>query len=399
MRRTLLAPLLFASMTWVFVGCESVQVPPHVQQLIVRGNQALEFGNYRLALSTADSVVLSGYGTIEGQFIRARAFFELGEFDRSDSLFQLILAEEPEYPGVRHNLGNIFYFQKQYRLALESYIAEAERQSDPRSWHAVAGTYAELGKLDSAEVAIAKSLAIDREYAPAWASRAVYAEQSGEALKALEYAHQSFALDSSNVSLWLTLARLENQVGSASRSMDLMKRLIQFDPWNYTALYELGKSYQLVGQSELSSSLFDQSNRLREVMQPVELLETSVRNNPSDFSQRIRLAEANRGIQRFDDAARQYQAALVQQPDNLELASTLGTVYVQLGKRAEAMELFTYVLKQDPDHFTTLLNLAVLFLEEQNVEQSKWVFEKAASLNPTHPAVERLRKIIANQGN
>jgi len=281
---------------------------------------------------------------------------------------------------------------------LGSFQEEAGQRDDPRTWHAVAGVYAELGRLDSAETAIQKSIALDGAYAPAWLSRSRYAEQSGRPEQALDYVTRAFGIDSTDTNTWLVLARLENQVGDPSRAIHRMQELLRVDPWSYTAIFELGRSYQKLDQTKTSAQLFERSNQLREVMQPVELLENTVLSDPSNFANRVRLADANRQIQRYDHAVRQYQAALILRPENLDLASNLGTLYLQMGKKSDAIDLFRSVLNKDPQHLATLLNVALLRIEEGDFRQSRIFFDKASAINPDHPLLVRIQQILEENG-
>jgi tetratricopeptide (TPR) repeat protein len=372
-------------------------MPPEVQEWVIRGDDALQRGDFGSVLSVADSIMASGYGQVEGNFLKARALFELGNYTQAESLFVVVLDLAPDYPGTRHNLGNIYYFQKQYRRALDNFLSEAERGNDKRSWHAVAGVYSELGKLDSAEVAISKSISIDNTYAPAWLSRAMYAEQRGDSERALEFASRSFSLDSTESKVWPVLARLENQIGDASRAEAIMLRLAQVDPWSYTALFELGRSYQRMGKPDLATTYFERSNALRDMMRPVEMLEMNVRTLPSDFAQRIRLAEANRQIQRWDQAAIHYEAALTLRPENIDLASNLAALYLQMGQKQQARALLESVLDKDPRHFNALVNLSIMAIEEGDMERALRFLEQAREINPDHPMLARIRGLMGEQ--
>ncbi|MDA0684228.1 MAG: tetratricopeptide repeat protein [Bacteroidetes bacterium] len=381
----------------ILAGCGSNEPPAlndQEREWIAEANSALRQGALLRALALADSLEGSVPGSIDAQFLRGRIAYELGNLEEAEEAFLSVMEQTPSYPGAHLNMGNALFAQRRFREALPHFISENELREDPRAWHAISGVYFELGNIDSALVAAKQSARLDSAYRPAMVSLASYSSQIGAFEEALVFSRKAYGLDSTGSDILLQRARLENQAGDPEQAARLLTRLINTEPWNYSAVFELGRSYQVLGREDLSAAAFEHADRLRQQMQPVELLERRVAAAPADFSGRIELAESYRAQGRLTDALRHFLAAVRLRPDNLDLVSNLGTLYAQLGNGTEALARYRQVLSSDPDHVLTLLNVAVYFLEEGDVQKSKAFLDRAAKLEPDHPLLGRIRAAL-----
>jgi predicted Zn-dependent protease len=63
--------------------------------------------------------------------------------------------------------------------------------------------------------------------------------------------------------------------------------------------------------------------------------------------------------------------------ENVAAAFTTGTLAMQSGKNAEAIEMFEKVVRLDPYYADAWTNLAILYEKSGNLEKSKAAFRKA----------------------
>jgi len=389
--------LAICALLVVQLGCSSNDasvLDEQEREWIIEANSALRQGALLQALSLADSLEAAVPQSLDAQFLRGRIAYELGNLDEAEEMFSSVLEQVSSYPGAHINLGNALFAQRRFREALPHFTAENALREDPRAWHAMSGVYFELGNIDSAMVAAKQSTRVDPSYRPAFVSLASYSSQIGAFEEALVFARMAFDLDSTSTDMLLQLARLENQAGDPGQAARLLTRLISIEPWNYSAVFELGRSYQANKREDLSATAFEHADRLRQQMQPVELLERRVEAAPTDFEGRVELADAYRGQGRLTAALPNYLAAVRLRPNNLDLLSNLGTLYAQLGNGEEALARYRQVLSSNPDHVLTLLNVAVYFLEEGDTVRSTAFLDRAARLEPDHPFIRRIRAAL-----
>jgi len=361
---------------------------------VEQASAALQNGSLIEVLALADSLDIVQSNQVESSILRGRVFFDMGMLAQAESSFVTVLDRAPNYPGLRHNLGNVYYFKKEYRRALEEYLKEPSLPTDPRTWHAISGAYFELGKLDSALVAVANSLRIDSGYGPALVSSSDYKSQRGDYEQALTDLRAAGARGASSSSFRLKLAKLENLAGDSNTAVALLMELVQGEPWNYSVIFELAGAFRRLGEEEKAQSLFLAADAARKDAQPVELLERIVASQPLDFEKRVSLANAYRDQTRFEDAIPHYFAAIRLRPNNLELQANVATVFLQSGNEQEAIARFRSVLLADPNNVTSLLNLSIYFIGKNEKDKAKQLFDRAEQVAPRHPALGKIRAMF-----
>ncbi|NQV71954.1 tetratricopeptide repeat protein [bacterium] len=362
--------------------------------VVEQASAALQNGSLIEVLALADSLDIVQSNQVESSILRGRVFFDMGMLAQAESSFVTVLDRAPNYPGLRHNLGNVYYFKKEYRRALEEYLKEPSLPTDPRTWHAISGAYFELGKLDSALVAVANSLRIDSGYGPALVSSSDYKSQRGDYEQALTDLRAAGARGASSSSFRLKLAKLENLAGDSNTAVALLMELVQGEPWNYSVIFELAGAFRRLGEEEKAQSLFLAADAARKDAQPVELLERIVASQPLDFEKRVSLANAYRDQTRFEDAIPHYFAAIRLRPNNLELQANVATVFLQSGNEQEAIARFRSVLLADPNNVTSLLNLSIYFIGKNEKDKAKQLFDRAEQVAPRHPALGKIRAMF-----
>jgi tetratricopeptide (TPR) repeat protein len=394
-RHYLFKVALIVSGFLVLSKCQNdIELSANAVFLIEQGNASLQNGSLVNVLTIADSIDVVQPGRVESAFLRGRAFFEMGMLAQAESSFVLVSKRKPDFPGLNHNLGNVYYFKKEYRRALSSFMKEASIAADPRTWHAISGVYSELGNLDSALVAISNSLKLDASYGPALVSSADYKSQKGEFDGALLDMRSALTRMAPSPSLVLKLAKLENSAGDPKTAVSLLKPLMLQEPWNYSVKFELGQALRRVGEEKNAQALFLAADQARRDAQPIELLERIVSSRPADFEQRILLADAYRDQQRFSDALPHYHAAIRLRPNNLDLLANVATIYLQSGNEQEAIARFRSILMTDPNHLNSLLNLAVYFIGKNDREKGNLLLNRAERVSPGHPSLGRIRALL-----
>ncbi|MEW6427546.1 MAG: tetratricopeptide repeat protein [Thermodesulfobacteriota bacterium] len=86
-------------------------------------------------------------------------------------------------------------------------------------------------------------------------------------------------------------------------------------------------------------------------------------------------------------AQMEYQILLEFEPDNLTVRNQLGMVYYRLEKYDEAAEQFNRVLTASPDNFDAIDGIGLLHLQAGRLAEAVQSFRRAISLNPADPLV------------
>ena len=89
------------------------------------------------------------------------------------------------------------------------------------------------------------------------------------------------------------------------------------------------------------------------------------------------------------------EQALARSPDDLQLRFSLGVMRMELGQRAQALDIFTRLTQDFPDLADPYNNLAVLHAAAGDLDQARQALEQALRLQPDHAqALENLGDVL-----
>ena len=107
---------------------------------------------------------------------------------------------------------------------------------------------------------------------------------------------------------------------------------------------------------------------------------------PQDFEAQMTAADLYYQIQRFDDAAKFYEAANKLKPADVEPMIKLGNALFDAEKYPEAEKWYTLALQKDPKNIDVRTDLGLTFFlrEPRDVDRAIAEYEKSLALNPNH---------------
>jgi tetratricopeptide (TPR) repeat protein len=120
-------------------------------------------------------------------------------------------------------------------------------------------------------------------------------------------------------------------------------------------------------------------------------LQAAVVMQPNSVQLRDTLAQvyASMGNERLKDALREFQTAAKLNPDYRQVQYNIGVAYSRLGKHREALRAFTRAarLQNAPWEYA---GMACSYLALKRMDEARWAARKAASLDPDNPEYRRL---------
>jgi cytochrome c-type biogenesis protein CcmH/NrfG len=126
-------------------------------------------------------------------------------------------------------------------------------------------------------------------------------------------------------------------------------------------------------------------------------LKAAADKNPKDAATRIELGNLYFDHQRFQDAVRWYEAALVIDPRNVNVSTDLGIAYYYMNQPDLALKQFDRSLQIEPRHTKTLLNIGVVrAFAKQDLEGAAKAWQRVVDVAPTSPEADRARQALAS---
>jgi cytochrome c-type biogenesis protein CcmH/NrfG len=122
-------------------------------------------------------------------------------------------------------------------------------------------------------------------------------------------------------------------------------------------------------------------------------LEAEANTDPRDADVRVQLGNLYFDSERFEDAARWYEAALAIDPRNVNVSTDLGIVYYYTNQPDRALAQFDKSLAIDPSHSKTLLNVGVVRAwGKQDLDGAAQAWERVVQVAPDSEEARRARQ-------
>lgn len=114
---------------------------------------------------------------------------------------------------------------------------------------------------------------------------------------------------------------------------------------------------------------------------------------PNEVEPVIQLGNANYDAGRFEAAEKWYTAALVKEPDNVNVRTDLGLTFLlrQAHDYDRAIAEFRRSLERDPRHEQSLQNLVVALTRKGDKAEARATLKRLQAVNANNPAIAQLQ--------
>ena len=374
----------------VLSACTSPDSNPDVPVLIQASQEALSLRDYHEALSLADSALTLDDRSADAHFMRGRIYFELQQWDKAEAAYLAVINIERDYPGVRHNLGNVYYGQRQNRQALDQFIQAVNDSAAAMSWHALGAVYNVLSEPDSAAAAFRQAIVLDSLYAPAHTSLADWLEQQGSYSESWAHTRMALSIRPNHLADQVRQGRLLLRLGRSEEAVPLLQDIVARYPRNAEPQYALGQALQQSGRSDHSSRVLAKADSLRAIEQAAGQLANTANRQPTNFQAQVDYATALRRSGRTEEALKVYLIARALRPNNINLHFHIANAKMALGNLEEAEQELLNILINDSSYVLAWLGLGEIYAKTNRTLLAREAWKKAVLIDPDHPAVQGL---------
>ena len=142
-----------------------------------------------------------------------------------------------------------------------------------------------------------------------------------------------------------------------------------------------------------AAEIFYQIQRYDEA---IEFLTRANQLQPGNNEVVIALGNANYDTGRYEIAEKWYTAALMKDPNNINVRTDLGLTFLLRDNPNidRAITEFRRSLERDPQHEQTLQNLVVAYTRKGDIAQAQVTLTKLEQVNPGNQALSQLRSSI-----
>jgi tetratricopeptide (TPR) repeat protein len=155
----------------------------------------------------------------------------------------------------------------------------------------------------------------------------------------------------------------------------------------------------LIEQAEKEPDNFDAQMRAASIQyrnrrfnEAVQLLMRANQLRPESQEAIIALGNANFDANNFEIAEKWYTAALVKNPDDINVRTDLGLTFLFRERQDvdRAIQEFSRSLELNPRHEQTLQNMTVALIKKGSLNEAEAMLSKLREVNPSNPGLAKL---------
>ncbi|MDX1981788.1 MAG: tetratricopeptide repeat protein, partial [Bryobacteraceae bacterium] len=293
--------------------------------------------------------------------------------------------DRPRDAAASGELGMILHAHQLYLPAEICYRRAHTLAPDQFRWAYYLGLVQLAGKKPDAAQSLAGAVRLDPEYLPARLRLADALWDSGRRDEAEAAWRAAAGLDANNAAAQLGLGRVALAASRWAGAIEHLERAVSLFPRYGAAHYALSQAYAAsgdTGRSQFHQKLYNQSaESAPDTEDPLLAAVGELHAGAFDpVARGVRLSAEGK----FQEAAREFEAALRIDPRELAAHQNLIIVYGSLNRIADAESHYQKALEVNPRAAEAHFNWGVLMARTGRTTQAAGAFRKTVEAQPTH---------------
>ncbi len=336
------------------------------------------------ALQYCDDVLKTEPANLEARLLRANALAQIGERAKARTELEAMLKAAPNQADARFQLGLINWQEKNYKQA-EAIFRQLQESNpgDNRGLIGLIETYTAQNDFKSAIGLVQDQLKKDpnrQDFQLAMAKVLIRAERYDEGIAQFK---QLIAKNPNSASLEMLLAESYRLKGDVNGAIDAFRKASQLAPNDGSSLTKLAMLLDGIGRRTEAKPIYEQALKLK----------------PDDVVALNNLAfiKAEEGTD-LDNALSLAQRARQAMPSDLNVADTLGWVYIKKNLSEQAVQVFQELTSKQPEVPTFHYHLAMALAQKGDKVRAKKSCELALQKNPSKEEATKIKELMAKIG-
>ena len=339
----------------------------------------------------------------QAEFERALAFHQQGKLDEAESIYRMLLQQQPNHADALHFFGVLQAQRQNLTEAVELIGRAIEINPDNAAAHSNYGNVLKgLKRNEDALASYNRAIALNPEMVETINNRGAVLGELGRHDEALASYESTLTISSEYVDA------LSNRGISLTALKRYQEALVSFDralavtPTNADALSNRGSvlvalerhdealtSYDraLAVKPEYADALFNRGSVLVALGRYDEALASydSALSVKPDYQEALHKRCATlMTLKRFDEALASYDHALDMWPDDIEALFNLGLVQVELNRYADAVASYDKVILIKPDFAEAFNNRGMALWRTWRYEDAVTSYDHALAIRPEY---------------
>ena len=357
--------------------------PDYLLPRITLAQMQLQNREWGKVVQMSQEILAYDPANVPARLLRSRALIGMGEFKQARAELVQTAQQFPNLPEARLQIAALDLQEKNYKGAEDVFRNLYAQSQDPRAFMGLVDTYVGQGQHAQAVKLLREELTKhpDRlEYRVALGNIGVATQDYKLAIS--EYKQVLDKLPR-NSTVWLQLSEAQRRSGDVSAAVASVQKAKEIAPNNVNAHLQLAMLYDTNGRRMEARPVYEQILRL----QP----ENGIALNNLAYI----MAEAGNDL---DQALTMAQKARQQMPNDVNVADTLGWIYIKKNLADSAIGIFRELVQKEPERSTFHYHLAMALFQKGDKIQAKRALQEALSKQPPKDEEGRIRELLARIG-
>jgi tetratricopeptide (TPR) repeat protein len=348
------------------------------------GQVALMKQDFGRAIESADAVLRLDPKSVPGRVIKVNGLLNSGNLVLARQEVDKFLAETPEQPDLRFQQALVCFMERKYPESEKIFRSLRERYpGDLRLLFGLGETLVATGRgAQALEMLKAEGKAKPQLNSVRMATGNVALRIGDLQTADQEYRHL-LSVDAKNLELYLRLGETQRLMKRTQEALQTLRRGQALQPNNAQVNLQLALTLDAAGLQRESLPIY----------------ENIVKNQPDNAVALNNLAYMMAEEGRDLDLALTYaQRARQQLPSNLDIADTLGWVYIRKQLSDSAVNVYREIVPKAPNNPLYHYHLGMALLQKGDKPGAKRSLQTALSLNPAPNDMAKIRELLSKIG-
>lgn len=364
---------------------EAVKIRPDYQIAKIGLSQIyLQKGEYGKGLEIANQILSYDPNDVRGLLLRSAALYGSKDIPSAKRDLEKILERYPNLGDAMYMMARIHLDQNEQAKALG--VFEKMTQTNPSDARGLLGqveALLQMGKGDAAVKAIETELNRTPERNDIRNALANTAVRVGQYPRAIAEFNKLLASAPKDFSVVLRLAETYKRNGDDQNAIKYFRQAQDLNPNDPVAPLQLAMILERLGKGAESQPIYERVLKV----DPGNVLAL---NNMAYL-----LAEKGQDL---DQALAYAERAKQKLPSNPDVADTLGWIYIKKNLADQAINIFSDLVKKDPNRSVYQYHLAMAYFQKGDKPNAKKAAQTALSKGPTKDEEQKIKDLIAKCG-
>ncbi|OGT22191.1 MAG: hypothetical protein A2V90_00400 [Gammaproteobacteria bacterium RBG_16_57_12] len=319
------------------------------------------------------------------RLMRAMVRIGLKDYEGAEKDLKILVKVAPKHPGVNYAQGLINFQQEKYReaqLAFEKSVA-LDKNYAPALYY-LGSTHFAQRQHEQAEQYLSQYLTMAPRSTAAAKMLGVIYLRNKNLSKAESVLLPVLTRQPDDVVVLNLLANIALAQGNAEKSIAYLNKVAAINPDQALSRARLGFGLLVEGEDDRA----------------INELETSIELQPDLSQADTMLVMSFMKTRKYDQALEAAERYRAKQPDSAEPYNLLGLISIARKNEAEAVRNFTAAVQKAPGHVAASVNLANIALKGKRPDEARSRLQEALKHNPDNTYLAyRLARLEADSGN